>query len=164
MPRVRRCRYPNCHAYAYVPNHYCKKHIKHEKEYLDRRKQYHTNKYTTWHYNHITRYRNKTKANQNHFYHTKKWRDLRAVVLDRDYSICQYCKANSGNIVDHVVPIEIDPTKTCDLDNLVTCCRDCHRLKTKWEQSYYGTGLRGTKTDNPALTDTKRINKLMNAL
>lgn len=48
-------------------------------------------------------------------------------------------------------------------DNLVTCCRDCHAKKTRWEQKYYGTGLHNSLKDVPAITDIEIINKLMNA-
>ena len=48
MPQVRRCKYPNCHAYAVMPNHYCQTHIDHEQEYLDRRHKDHESKQTRW--------------------------------------------------------------------------------------------------------------------
>ena len=166
MPRVRRCKYQGCHAFAMVPNHYCAKHIEHEAEYQAQREKYrkhHGTRATTWHYNHVTRYRNTTKSEQNKFYHSREWQSLRALVLQRDFSLCKYCRTNVGNIVDHIVPIEWDQTKMKDIDNLVTCCRDCHAKKTRWEQIYYGTGLHNSLKDVPAITDIKLINELMNA-
>lgn len=166
MPRVRRCRYQGCHAFAVLPDHYCTKHITHEAEYQAQREKYrqrHTTRATTWHYNHVTRYRNSTKSEQNKFYHSREWQSLRTLVLQRDFSLCKYCRINPGNIVDHIVPIEWDQSKMRDINNLVTCCRDCHAKKTRWEQRYYGTGLHNTLKDVPAITDIELINKLMNA-
>lgn len=166
MPRVRRCKYQGCHAFAMMPNYYCAKHIEHEVEYRAEREKYRkrqSSRATTWHYNHVTRYRNSVKSEQNKFYHSRKWQSLRALVLQRDFSLCGYCRINSGNIVDNIVPIEWDQSKMKNVDNLVTCCRDCHAKKTRWEQNYYGTGLHNSLKDVPAITDTKLINKLMNA-
>lgn len=166
MPRVRRCRYQGCHAFAVLPDHYCTKHIAHEAEYQAQREKYrqrHTTRAATWHYNHVTRYRNSVKSEQNKFYHSREWQSLRALVLQRDFNLCKYCRINPGNIVDHIVPIEWDQNKMRDINNLVTCCRDCHAKKTRWEQRYYGTGLHNTLKDVPAITDIELINKLMNA-
>ncbi|CCI82309.1 HNH endonuclease [Lactobacillus hominis] len=167
MPRVRRCKYKGCHSYAMFPNYYCDKHINHEAEYQAQRDKYRgvhrSSKATTWKYNHVIRYRSATKTKQNMFYHTREWQVLRRLVFNRDYHLCQYCKNNAGNIVDHIVPIEFDQTKMKDINNLATCCRDCHAKKTRWEQDYYGTGLHNSLKDVPAITDISLINKLMNA-
>lgn len=167
MPRVRRCKYQGCHSYAMFPNYYCDKHIEHEEEYRTQREKYrkrHSDRATTWRYNHVTRYRNTVKAKQNKFYHSRQWQALREIVLQRDYHLCQYCEKNPGTVVDHIVPIEWDQSQMKDIDNLVTCCRDCHAKKTRWEQIYYGTGLHNSlKKDVSAITDIKLINKFMNA-
>ena len=157
MPRVRRCRANGCHEFAMYPEHYCTKH-------KDLEHKYERDKQTTWHYNHVTRYRNDVKAKQNKFYHSKEWKLIRQEVLQRDYSLCRYCRSASGNVVDHIVPIEYDSTRMRDLDNLATCCRDCHQKKTRWEQSFYGTGLGHQLKDVTPITDVGLINKLMNAL
>ena len=166
MPRVRRCKYQGCHAFAMMPNYYCAKHIEHEAEYRAEREKYRkrqSSRATTWHYNHVTRYRNSVKSEQKKFYHSREWQSLRALVLQRDFNLCKYCRINPGNIVDHIVPIEWDQSRMKNVDNLVTCCRDCHAKKTCWEQEYYGTGLHNTLKDVPAITDIELINKLMNA-
>ena len=172
MTRVRRCRYPNCHEFAFIPNHYCKKHIAHEKELRERNEHYRLNhkqsKQSRWHYNHITRYHNPVKAKQNRFYHTKQWETMRIIVLKRDYHLCQYCKAKGqlteGNIVDHILPVERYPEHMKDLKNLVTCCSRCHYWKTRFEEQYYGTGLHGKPTGNPPITDVKLIATLSQKL
>lgn len=175
MPRIRRCRYPNCHNPAFMPNHYCRKHIEHEKEYRENRlkyaKRYHqsgNSKQRQWKYNHITRYRNPIKARQNKFYHSKQWQSMRAIVFRRDYQLCQYCKAigklTEGNIVDHVLPVERFPEHMKDISNMVTCCARCHYWKTRFEEKYYGTGLHGKPTDNPPIKDIKLIAELSGKL
>ena len=174
MPRIRKCRINGCKAPAFVPNHYCQKHIAHETEYraerakFEHRYQTKQSKESRCKYNHITRNRNETKAKQNKFYHSKEWLSMRKVVLSRDYYLCQYCKARGvikeGNIVDHVLPVELYPQKMREIDNLVTCCSNCHYWKTWLEEQYYGTGLHGTPTDNPPLTDIKLISELSNKI
>lgn len=45
--------------------------------------------------------------------------------------------------------------------NLATICNKCHRLKTKWEQKYYGTG-QGMETKNvPEISEISKIVLLM---
>lgn len=166
MPRIRRCRFKGCHSPAYMPNHYCQRHIKYEEEYRKKREQFAHRQHShasQWRYNHITRYRNGTKSEQNRFYHSKQWKTMRTIALKRDYSLCQYCKAlgklTTGNVIDHVLPIERFPQHMKDMSNLVTCCRDCHYWKTRWEERYYGTGLHGKPTDNPPVKDIALIAK-----
>lgn len=170
MPRIRNCRVFGCKAPAFVPNHYCSKHIAKEEEYRKERAKF-EHRYSTpqskqsrWKYNHVTRYRNETKAKQNKFYHTRQWQRFRKIVFERDYHMCQYCKARGvireGNIVDHVLPVELYPNKMKDIDNLVTCCSNCHYWKTRFEEQYYGTGLHAKATGNPPLTDLKLIAEL----
>jgi 5-methylcytosine-specific restriction endonuclease McrA len=43
-------------------------------------------------------------------------------------------------MVDHIVPREIAPELSLEPTNLVAACNTHHRLKTAWEQTYYGTG------------------------
>lgn len=164
MPRIRRCRYPNCHNPALMPNHYCRAHSKYEKEYREKREAFAKKKQSRqsrWRYNHITRYRNPIKADQNKFYHSKQWKTMRNIVLKRDYNLCQYCKAlgvvKEGNVIDHILPVERFPEHMKDLKNLVTCCNNCHYWKTRFEEQYYGTGLHGRPTKNPPISDLKLI-------
>ena len=158
MPRVRRCKANGCHEFALYPDHYCRKHKDLEQHEHQRDKR------TTWHYNHVTRYRNDVKGRQNKFYHSKEWRLIRQEVLQRDFSLCRYCRQAPANVVDHIVPIEFDSSQMRDLDNLASCCRDCHQIKTRWEQSYYGTGLGNSLKDVVPIADIKLISKLMNAM
>ena len=176
MPRVRTCRAMDCKHLA-VPGHlYCTAHMDQERAYLSRREAYLESrqgnpkkvKQQQWAYNHIKRYSTPVKAEQNKFYHTKAWTSLREVVLKRDYHLCQYCKQDGkltrGTVVDHVVPIEYSPSQMRDVDNLVTCCRDCHAKKTRWEQLYYGTGQGNQLKAVAKVSDVGAVVKMMHAL
>lgn len=172
MPRIRRCRFPGCHEFAMMPNHYCRKHIAHEKELQERNNFYRFHRYNNSarqrYYNKVVRNRNPIKAEQNKFYHSKQWKDMRSIILKRDYSLCQYCKAlgivKEGNVIDHILPVERFPEHMKDLKNLVTCCSACHYWKTRFEEKYYGTGIHGNPTNNPPITDLKLIANLSQKL
>lgn len=170
LPRIRKCRFPGCKLPAFLPNHYCQKHIAHEVEYEKEREKFEhryptkQSKQSRWKYNHIKRYRSPIKARQNYFYHSKQWKELRKMVFKRDYQLCQYCKARgqikSGRIVDHVLPVERFPERMTDISNMVTCCDSCHYWKTRFEEKYYGTGQDGKPTGNPPITDISLIAEL----
>lgn len=163
MPRVRRCRQPGCHAMVQFPHHYCSKHFEHEAEYLAKRQRWaraHGKQYQRK-YNHITRYRNDVKSEQYNFYRTSTWSRLRQQVLDRDHFICRYCGKPNSRTVDHIVPIEYDKALMDKADNLATICRDCHRLKTLWEQSYYGTGIGQELKKSPEIKEISIVKKMM---
>ncbi len=167
MPKVRRCRYPGCHAMAAYPAHYCQEHYEHEAEYLAKRQRWaraHAQAYEHK-YNTQTRNRTEGKREQYNFYRTKQWQDLRRMVLNRDSFLCRYCQQQGmvrpGNTVDHTIPYEFDPSLATSSDNLVTVCRECHRLKTQWEQSYYGTGKENSLKDVPKILDIAKINNAM---
>ena len=159
MVKVRRCRQLGCHAMVQFPNHYCTQHYEHEAEYLANRQRWarsHDKQYQHK-YNHVTRYRNDTKTEQYNFYRTRTWARLRQQVLDRDHYVCQYCGQPNSKTVDHVIPIEYDSKLKASLDNLATICRKCHRLKTDWEHTYYGTGRRNKLKQVPEIPDIKTI-------
>lgn len=163
MPRYRRCRQPGCHAMVQLPDHYCAKHYEHEAAYIANRQRWarsHSKQYQH-RYNHVTRYRNNIKSEQYNFYRTATWSRLRQQVLDRDHYVCQYCGQPNSKTVDHIVPIEYDSTCKANISNLATICRQCHRLKTKWEQSYYGTGQGHHRQDVAEVKDVSTVSRLI---
>lgn len=165
MPRVRRCRYPGCHAMVKLPDHYCAKHYEHEAEYLANRQRWarsHGKQYQHK-YNTQTRYRNAESSKRYNFYQTKQWSSLRKQVLERDHYICQYCGRPNSRTVDHTVPLAVDHALAADPDNLATICRRCHRVKTEWEQSYYGTGKDNQLTGAHEIENRQCVLKLMRA-
>lgn len=57
-----------------------------------------------------------------------EWKALRAAVFDRDDYRCRYCGERGGRLeCDHVVPVALGGGG--GLDNLVTACQTCNRLK-----------------------------------
>lgn len=152
MPRVRRCRAAGCHTMCSIDHWYCTKHIGQEAAYLERRAKWargHDANYQHK-YNTQTRSRSIGKREQYAFYKTKRWQELRKLVLNRDQHLDQYAKQAGvyvpGNVVDHIVPIEVDASLMADASNLITCSAATHKLKTAWEQEYYGTGINGRLT------------------
>lgn len=162
MPRVRRCRYPGCHAMVKLPDHYCADHYQHEVEYRVKRARWHHDQAHTRRYNLVTRNRNQTKHDQYQFYRSKQWQDLRRQALDRDHYVCRYCGRPDSNTVDHTIPIEVAPDRMADLDNLATICRSCHYRKTLWERKRYGTGDGNQLTGAPVIGDVEQIRMLLN--
>jgi len=74
------------------------------------------------------------------FYSSKKWKETREEVLERDDHECQVCgktKEENGRALDvhHRTPLrefkreggELDYETAHNLDNLITLCRSCHR-------------------------------------
>ncbi|MCI1985310.1 MAG: HNH endonuclease [Lactobacillus sp.] len=74
-------------------------------------------------------------------------------MLDRDNHLDQYAfKAGlivQATTVDHIVPIEVAPELRDDPDNLIACTSRTNRIKTQWEQDYYGTGAANRLTGAP---------------
>ncbi|USS86483.1 HNH endonuclease [Fructilactobacillus cliffordii] len=164
MPRVSRCRAVACNKLVPYPKHFCDKHRSQEAEYQAKqnkaRKQYFER------YNKVNRNRDEQTHKRYNFYRTKQWADLRKQVLSRDYYTCQYCKADgkltpNSRTVDHVVPIEVDSNLRAEASNLATICRACHKLKTDWEQNYYGTGKNNQLKIVPEIKNIECINKKM---
>jgi 5-methylcytosine-specific restriction protein A len=62
----------------------------------------------------------------------RPWSRLRMRVIQRDFGLCQVCKAKGlirgGHEVDHIMNAGGD-----DMDNLQTICVPCHRAKTQIE-------------------------------
>ena len=58
-------------------------------------------------------------------YHSKQWRDLRLVILERDGWACQWpdgCDAR-GDQVDHIIPWREAPALAFDTGNLRALCK-----------------------------------------
>lgn len=72
------------------------------------------------------------KAFSDKFYHSKKWKNIRAFVLQRDFYMCKICKMPNSSTVHHIkelTPMNInDSSISVNPDNLVTLCNRCHNL------------------------------------
>ena len=57
---------------------------------------------------------------------------------------CQDCEERGRiecmEIVDHVIPVDVDPTLRLELDNTRSLCRSCHAIKTNADAKRYGKG------------------------
>ncbi|UTH13304.1 HNH endonuclease [Macrococcus equipercicus] len=64
------------------------------------------------------------------FYNTSEWKSVRVAVLQRDFYLCQQCKAQGittvANTVHHIVELKDDWDKRLDMTNLETVCTACH--------------------------------------
>ena len=70
------------------------------------------------------------------FYHSKEWKALRTVALQRDNGFCQDCldrmqwetgyKPRRATMVHHIIPISERPDLKLDLGNLRSLCAQCH--------------------------------------
>lgn len=61
------------------------------------------------------------------------WRKLRAIKLRQDPLCCVHQLRGHtvpATVVDHIVPVGIDPAKRLDLDNLRSLCERCHNEHT----------------------------------
>lgn len=67
------------------------------------------------------------------WYNSRRWRKLKATVLNRDV-VCQEngCMAPATE-VDHVIPRKQDESLAYDSSNLQGLCRSCHAKKTRAE-------------------------------
>ena len=67
------------------------------------------------------------------FYTTVEWRDMRAVVIDRDGALCRACGCRIVNFrditVDHIKPRSRFPHLALARDNLQVLCRQCNSSK-----------------------------------
>lgn len=83
----------------------------------------------------------KKRTEIDRFRSSRKWREKREQIRQRDNNLCQMClrtfhgtsrQYNYHNLsVHHAIPIEQDYDKRLDDDNLITLCQDCHELAEK---------------------------------
>ena len=59
------------------------------------------------------------------FYHTKQWRKVRKLVLEKYFYVCQECEGEA-DMVHHIVEIKDDPTLSLTFSNLLPLCNSCH--------------------------------------
>ena len=64
---------------------------------------------------------------------TKRWKALRAEILERDGYRCRGCGCGGRLEVDHVKPVRTHPELSYDPGNLQALCPGCHTRKTRIE-------------------------------
>ncbi|MCC5961579.1 MAG: HNH endonuclease [Rhodobacteraceae bacterium] len=64
---------------------------------------------------------------------TKRWRNLRPLILRRDGFACVSCGARGRLEVDHIKPVRTHPELSFEAGNLQCLCPACHTRKTRVE-------------------------------
>lgn len=64
---------------------------------------------------------------------TKRWKALRAEILERDGYQCRCCGARGRLEVDHIKPVRTHSELSYDPGNLQALCPSCHTRKTRIE-------------------------------
>lgn len=136
--QLKKCRYPTCANLIALTqsNPFCKTHAnlykKRERKFARK-----TN------YIEYNKHRRDKKANA--FYHSTSWRRLSADLRRQSLWTCQCCgktyDAKSFLVVDHIIPLKVNPNLKLDRKNLWVLCKKCHFWKTKLEQQIYGSSL-----------------------
>lgn len=68
---------------------------------------------------------------------TKRARDWRKAVYERDDYTCQDCKTRGGQLhAHHIKPFAQHPGLRYELSNGLTLCEDCHRKTDTWGLRY----------------------------
>ena len=73
--------------------------------------------------------RSKTPARQQrHEGYDHRWKRVRDVHLT-EFPLCKFC-GDIAKLVDHIVPVVVDPTRRLDPTNLRSLCTPCHAIVT----------------------------------
>lgn len=95
------------------------------------------------------------KTNNDAFYKSKEWRNLRLEALQRDSYLCQECKKRGivtpADTVHHIKPLRVDDSRALQLSNLETVCGSCHnRLHRERPQTLKkkNTNIKAKRNEN----------------
>lgn len=97
------------------------------------------------------------------FYHSRAWRDVRSVVMDRAHGLCERCmeagEVKPADVVHHAVPLTPenvgDPGVSLNPEKLVALCHDCH---TEVHQQLGVGAMNGVKREPPRVGFDERGN------
>lgn len=84
--------------------------------------------------------RKKEGNEKDKFRWSRKWREKRNIIVERDNHLCLICKTNgrynySNLEVHHITSLEEDFDRRLDDDNLITLCEEHHELAESGEIS-----------------------------
>ena len=121
MPKLVQCKHGGCYNTA-VPGHlFCSKHMKEERDYIDRKNQY-------------ARQRRESAA-YHYLYSSSKWRQASAYWL-KVHPVCEVC-GRPAQVVDHIIPHKGNVRMFWDKGNWQSLCKHCHDVKTCKERKLY---------------------------
>lgn len=88
----------------------------------------------------------KAHADRSGRYYDYAWRKLRGSFI-RENSLCAECLRSEtireADVVDHIIPVRIEPELRLDAANLQSLCHHHHNIKTAQEKLKYGPVLSG---------------------
>lgn len=109
-----RCKHPGCGELIVVGQRYCVTHL--QRHAHDRR---------------FARDVNAEVKASHRFYYSAAWKRAREEQLEA-FPFCAECN-RPANVVDHVVPRRVDPSRELDATNLQSMCQQCHNRKRQRE-------------------------------
>lgn len=119
------CSYPGCHEIT--SERYCEKHTKQsveDKRHRDRQ--------------YDLQSRDQKAAA---FYNSRSWLVTRRKSLSKYKGLCLHCFEQDtitfADVVDHIVPLEVDWSLRLVLSNLQPLCYKCHAVKTEEDKQKY---------------------------
>lgn len=121
------CNSPRCNELVNMKQRYCAEHTAVEKEDTKTK----------------SRIYDQEHRNKKHdkFYHSRDWKATRILVLSNSGGLCKHCLENDyitkADMVDHIIPLDIDYSKRLDRDNLQPLCNVCHNKKTAADLELY---------------------------
>jgi len=62
---------------------------------------------------------------QSHRARGGRWTKVRNLYL-KSHPICEDCRGRVADVVHHIVPCVVDPSRMFDFDNLRALCNGCH--------------------------------------
>ncbi|MCH3989866.1 MAG: HNH endonuclease [Lactobacillus sp.] len=133
--QLKQCRYPTCTKLVSrsQANPFCKDHA----QYWQPPK---SSPYRKTDYKMYNRFKRDKQADA--FYHSKQWKRLSEKLRRKSIWTCQCCGRTRDRVsflvVDHIVPLKVDPSRRLDEKNLWVLCKQCHFWKTQLETQIYG--------------------------
>lgn len=127
MPR-KVCNTPGCNKLVPYNERYCDEHRRDE---VKRRNESYDN--------------DRRDPRATRFYNSSAWKSVRDKVMRDAGGLCRSCQEHDmtvdADVVDHIIPIEVDWSKRLDKSNLQPLCHSCHAKKTADDVREYGRGV-----------------------
>lgn len=74
------------------------------------------------------------------FYNSKDWRTLSQFLMAKYHYLCIQCDLVPADVVDHIIPVQVDWSLRLDINNCQPLCHACHNKKTAEDRKKYGRG------------------------